>query len=157
MTAYLALLRKDPDSDYSIDFPDFPGCVTAGETLEEARGMAAEALAGHVGLLVEDGEPIPEPSSLDSVMSDPENHDAIAFLVDLPEPEARVLRINITARESDLRAIDAAAAREGMTRSGFVIRAARERARETSGDEVRPEARRHARSARRSTGSSGRS
>ena len=157
MTAYLALLRKDRDSDYSVDFPDFPGCVTAGETLEEARRMAAEALAGHVGLLVEDGEPIPEPSSLDAVMSDPENHDAVAFLVDLPEHDARVLRINITARESDLRAIDAAAAREGMTRSGFVILAARERARQTSPDDMRPEPRRRARLARRSAGSSTRS
>ena len=45
MTAYIALLRKQPDSDFGVDFPDFPGCVTAGETLEEARVMAAEALA----------------------------------------------------------------------------------------------------------------
>jgi predicted RNase H-like HicB family nuclease len=138
MTAYIALLRKDPDSDYSVDFPDFPGCVTAGTTLEEARRMAAEALAGHVGVLAEEGEPIPEPSNLDAIMSDPDNRDAIAFLVDLPERSSRVLRVNITAPESDLRTIDVAAEREGMTRSGFVIRAARERAQRIVRDSEHP-------------------
>jgi predicted RNase H-like HicB family nuclease len=33
MTAYIALIRKEPDSDFGVDFPDFPGCVTAGRTL----------------------------------------------------------------------------------------------------------------------------
>ena len=42
MTVYIALLRKHPDSDYGVDFPDFPGCITAGETLEDARRMAVE-------------------------------------------------------------------------------------------------------------------
>ena len=35
MTAYIALLRKDQGSDYGMGFPDFPGCVTAGTTLED--------------------------------------------------------------------------------------------------------------------------
>ncbi len=81
MTAYIALLRKYPDSDHSVDFPDFPGCVTAGATLEEARRMAAEALAGHAGLLAAEGEPVPEPSPLDAVMSDRHNRDAVAILM----------------------------------------------------------------------------
>lgn len=37
MTPYIGLIRKDPASDHSVDFPDFPGCVTAGRALEEAR------------------------------------------------------------------------------------------------------------------------
>ena len=45
MAAYIALLRKDASSDYGVDFPDLPGCVTAGRSLEEARRAAAEALA----------------------------------------------------------------------------------------------------------------
>ena len=81
MTAYIALLRKDQGSDYGVDFPDFPGCVTAGTTLEEARRMAAEALEFHIQGMSEDGEAIPEPSLLDAVMADPHNRDAVAFLV----------------------------------------------------------------------------
>jgi predicted RNase H-like HicB family nuclease len=84
MTAYIALLRKEPNSDFGVDFPDFPGCVTAGITLEEARTMAAEALELHVEGMLEDREPIPEPSSLDAIMNDPENRDAVAFLVEVP-------------------------------------------------------------------------
>ena len=61
MTAYIALLRKDQRSDYGVDFPDFPGCITAGRTLEEARRMAEEALAFHVDGMRQDGEPIPPP------------------------------------------------------------------------------------------------
>jgi predicted RNase H-like HicB family nuclease len=48
VTVCIALLRKCPDSDFGVDFPDFPGCITAGTTLEETREMAAEALAFHI-------------------------------------------------------------------------------------------------------------
>jgi predicted RNase H-like HicB family nuclease len=42
-----------------VSFPDFPGCVTAGRTSEEARRRAAEALSFHIAGMVEDGEKIP--------------------------------------------------------------------------------------------------
>jgi predicted RNase H-like HicB family nuclease len=45
MTTYIGLLRKEKCSDYGVDFPDFPGCITAGRTHDEACRMAAEALA----------------------------------------------------------------------------------------------------------------
>ena len=56
MTAYIALLRKQPRSDFGVDFPDFPGCITAGRTLDEARRMASDALLFHVDGMREDGE-----------------------------------------------------------------------------------------------------
>lgn len=81
MPSYIALLRKDPDSDYGVEFPDFPGCVTAGKDLEEARGLAEEALAFHIEGMLEDGAPLPEPSGFEQVMADPVNRQAIALLV----------------------------------------------------------------------------
>ena len=42
---YIGLVHKDAGSDYGVSFPDLPGCVTAGATLEEARGAAGDALA----------------------------------------------------------------------------------------------------------------
>ena len=48
MTTYIALLRKDPASDFGVDVPDFPGCVTASQTLQDASRMAIEALTLHV-------------------------------------------------------------------------------------------------------------
>ena len=94
MTAYIALLRKDTDSDYGVDFPDFPGCITAGATLEEARRMATEALSLHADGMIEDGLALPEPSALDAVMADRDNLDAVAFLVDLPVETSRAVRVN---------------------------------------------------------------
>jgi predicted RNase H-like HicB family nuclease len=79
MTTYIALLRKETDSDFGVNFPDFPGCVTAGKSLDEARRMAVEALDLHIRGMVEDGDPIPEPSTLDAVMDDPDNRDGCRF------------------------------------------------------------------------------
>ena len=61
---YIAYLHKTQKSDFGVSFPDFPGCVTVGRTLEEARKFAAEALSLHIQGMMEDGEIIPEPSTL---------------------------------------------------------------------------------------------
>jgi predicted RNase H-like HicB family nuclease len=120
MTSYIGLIRKDADSDFGVDFPDFPGCVSAGATLDEARRMAHEALELHVSGMVEDGEELPGPSSLEAIMADPENGDAVAFLVTLQEPADRAVRVNITLPERLLRRIDERA----KNRSAFLARAA---------------------------------
>ena len=85
MTAYIALIHKDAHSDYGISFPDFPGCITAGSSLDEARAMAAEALAFHIEGLIEDGQSVPLPSPLETIMADLANRDAVAVLVDVQE------------------------------------------------------------------------
>ena len=89
MLSYIALIHKDADSDYGVSFPDLPGCITAGSSLDEARAMAAEALALHLAGLAEDGDPIPASSLLETVMSDRRNRDAVAVLIDLPQPLER--------------------------------------------------------------------
>lgn len=126
MRAYIALIHKEADSDYGVSFPDLPGCVSAGVTLDEARAMAEEALALHIEGMVEDGEAIPEPSSMEEVMADRENRDAVAILVPAPVQTARSVRVNITLPEDTLREIDAYAEAAGFTRSGFLARAARQ-------------------------------
>ena len=123
MTAYIALIRKQPRSDFGVDFPDFPGCVTAGVSLEDALRMAAEALSLHVDGMVEDGAAIPEPSKLDAIMSDPHHADAVAVLVDVPTRQPRAVRVNVTVPEDVLAAID----RVTDNRSRFLADAAREK------------------------------
>jgi predicted RNase H-like HicB family nuclease len=119
---YIAYLHKDRKSDYGVSFPDFPGCVTAGKTLDEARRMAAEALALHIKGIAADGEPIPEPSTIDDLADDPDMKGAVAFLVRVDGPSERTVRINITARESQIDEIDRLANEAGMTRSAYVVR-----------------------------------
>jgi predicted RNase H-like HicB family nuclease len=119
---YIAYLHKDSDSDFGVSFPDFPGCVTAGKTLEEARRMAAEALSLHIAGMIEDAEEIPNPSTIDDIADDPAIKRAVAFLV--PGQTERTVRINITARESQIEKIDRLARAAGLTRSAYVVQAA---------------------------------
>ena len=116
--------RKDADSDFGVSFPGFPGAVTAGKSLEEARAMGEEALAFHIEGLVEDGDAIPEPSTLDEVMADTENRDAVVILVGVTADAAKAVRVNVTFTKGVLERIDAFAESHGLSRSGFLARAA---------------------------------
>jgi predicted RNase H-like HicB family nuclease len=124
MPSYIALLRKDPTSDYGVEFPDFPGCVTAGSDLEEARSLAEEALAFHLEGMLADGESLPEPSGFEQVMADPANRQAIALLVEVPESTPATVRVDIAVPETMLREIDAKAQSRGISRSAFLVEAA---------------------------------
>lgn len=125
MANYIGLIHKDADRDYGVSFPDFPGCVSAGATLDEARAGAEEALALHIEGMAEDGLPIPEPSSLEDVMSDPANRDGVAILVGTPDTDRPSIRVNVTFPEDVLARIDRFAQDTGYTRSGFLALAAR--------------------------------
>ena len=123
METYIALLRKDKDSDFGVDFPDFPGCITAGRTLEEAHKAVSEALRCHIKGMPEDGDPIPEPISLDEIIADPSNAGAMPFLVTVPDTKTK--RVNKTLPESDLEVIDDYVRRHKMSRSAFLLEAAK--------------------------------
>ena len=83
---YIAVIHKDADSDFGVSFPDFPGCITAGRTIEEAKAMALEALRGHIEEMQAAGETIPSASSFDQVMNNPDFSDGVAILVAVKEP-----------------------------------------------------------------------
>ncbi|MCA9470996.1 MAG: type II toxin-antitoxin system HicB family antitoxin [Nitrospirales bacterium] len=118
---YVAIIHKDEGSHYGVSFPDFPGCVIAGGTVDDAKNMAAEALALHVEGLQEDGIAIPRPSSLEVIMKSPDFANGVAFLVSLQQPD-RTVRVNLTMTERELPAIDAAAAAQGMKRSTYLVK-----------------------------------
>lgn len=50
------------DRAYTVTFPDLPGCVTFGNTLDEAKGMAAEALSGYLASIFERNARMPKPA-----------------------------------------------------------------------------------------------
>jgi predicted RNase H-like HicB family nuclease len=125
MRQYIGLIHKEADSDYGVSFPDFPGVVTAGKDLDDARAMADEALTLHVEGMVEDGEAIPEASSLEDVMAHPENRDGVAILVAVKTDAHRTVRVNVTLPADVLAQIDRFAESRGYTRSGFLTQAAR--------------------------------
>ena len=122
MRHYIGLIHKEAASDFGISFPDFPGCVSAGSTLDEALAMGREALGGHIEAMAEAGEPIPEPSDVDTVMQDPEHRDGVVVLVPAPDLSGKAVRVNVTLPEGLLQRIDEAA----PNRSRFLAEAAAE-------------------------------
>ncbi len=125
MPNYIAVVHKEPTSDYGVSFPDFPGCITAGKSIDEAKDLAYEALLLHLEGLREDGQQLPAPTNLEDIIADPENADAVAFLVvSVPDTQGKAKRINITIPEETLRRVDMAAKRRGLSRSSFLTRAA---------------------------------
>jgi predicted RNase H-like HicB family nuclease len=119
---YIAILHQEGDSDFGVSFPDFPGCVTAGTTLNEAKNLAKEALVEHIQILREMDEPIPVPSSLDSIKQKREHKDGLAFLVEIPSQKA--VRVNVTIPEDTLVLVDRRAEKMKMSRSAFLVYAA---------------------------------
>jgi len=57
-----AIFEPGDERGYCVTFPDLPGCITEGDTLEEALHMAREALELHLYGMEEDGDPIPDPT-----------------------------------------------------------------------------------------------
>ncbi|MCU0725096.1 MAG: type II toxin-antitoxin system HicB family antitoxin [Planctomycetes bacterium] len=124
MAVYVAYLRK-ARRGYSIDFYDFPGCASAGGTVDEAVAGAHEALALHIDGMVEDGDRVPDPSPLREVLAAPEAKGLLtAVALQIEVPPAKVRRVNITLPETTLRRVDDYARRHGETRSGLLARAA---------------------------------
>ena len=74
MPHYIALIHKEADSCYGVSFPDWPGVVTAGDTIDDALQQAIEVLA----FAAEDWEnadgvrEIPKPRIIDELRADPE-------------------------------------------------------------------------------------
>lgn len=88
MTHYIALIHKEAESVFGVSFPDVPGVIATGISLDDAMGAAAEVL----GFAAEDwdtltGQPFPPPRTLDEIRADPgidsDLHDAVMAAVPL--------------------------------------------------------------------------
>lgn len=127
MTHVIALIHEEAGS-FGISFPDFPGCISTADTLDEAVQRGAQALAFHLEGMIDDGEAIPQLRSLAVLKADPgfaeDFADAVVAAVPIELP-GKAVRVNITMDEHLLQAVDRAAAATGATRSGYLAEAAR--------------------------------
>lgn len=124
MAAYIALLRKDENGFYVVNFPDFPKCTTASRSLGQASRMATDTLKFHIEGM--HGAKMAIPASLktlDDVMSNPDHRDAVAFMVDVPVSPPLTVRITLTMPTDVLDAVDGST----TNRSRFFAQAARDR------------------------------
>jgi predicted RNase H-like HicB family nuclease len=132
---YPAILVPN-DGKYSVFFPDLPGCLPWGETFEEAVGEAVEGLASYLEMLADEGDPIPKPSTREAALAiyagqcgargEPVPEGTVVQLVPAPHISTRQRRVNVSFRQYVLDMIDRKAEATGMTRSGFLARAAEE-------------------------------
>ena len=59
-----AVIFEKSSSGYGAYVPDLPGCVAVGDTLEETQQLIKEAIQLHLKGMREDGDPIPQPTSI---------------------------------------------------------------------------------------------
>jgi len=64
---YTVIFEPQPEGGYMVTVPALPGCITEGDTLREARKMAAEAIQAYCESLVKDGLPLPKDETIDVV------------------------------------------------------------------------------------------
>lgn len=126
---YVGFIHKDPDSDYGISFPDIPGCISVGDTIDEAVAMGTEALGGHIKWMEADGDDVPAPRSMQEILDDPaladDREGATLVLVPLVRDLGSTTRINVSLDLGLLHAMDSAARRRKQTRSAFIASAVR--------------------------------
>src|SRR4051812_13925294 len=101
MSRYIGILEKDEGSLWCVWFPDVPGCVTAGETMEEAIANAPDVLALFAEVGAEHGEEMPPPRDLSELRREPDVREAlakgdVAILVPLVRSTGRTVRANIS-------------------------------------------------------------
>jgi len=121
---YIAFLHQDPGSDFGVSFPDFPGCVTAGSSLDKARDLAQEVLPFHLKGMQADGEPIPPPMSLEEAMRHDSAEGAQAFFLVAVPFEDPIVRANITVPKGLLERVDRYARTHHLSRRAFLAQAA---------------------------------
>ncbi|MBU3887208.1 type II toxin-antitoxin system HicB family antitoxin [Methylosinus sp. KRF6] len=126
--SYAIAVIHEEQGVYGISFPDFPGCVSTGCSLEEAMTKGGQALALHVSGMVDDCEPLPQLRGFAELRADPELAgwftEAIvaAVFVDLPR---RAVKVNVSIDEGLLEQVDRAAETTGLSRSAYFVEAAK--------------------------------
>jgi len=137
---YIALIeleKKSEDAVLGVVFPDFPGCISCGDTYEKAFRNAHEALALHLYGLREDSLPIPEPRTLEEIEQEWDDFTdwkgtryAVAYINVLPASQTKTYTISmdatlmaeIDAMTKNRSAFLAAAARQYISNTGKPLR-----------------------------------
>ena len=116
MARYPALIDGESGA-YGVTFPNLPGIVAMGATLDEALVHAEEALSDASVEAERDGAALESPSAIEDVAVP-----AGSALVSVPliRPSPRRVRANLTLSEGVVEFMDHEAQRRGMTRTAFV-------------------------------------
>lgn len=120
---------------YAVIFPDFKGCNSQGDTLEDAFTMAIEALSGHMIAMADDGDVMPNATPKEDILQKLKEQYAeldlgelppntVLYPVPAPLLDMRTKQVAVSFSKYKLDMIDRKAQVVGMTRSGFLAAAA---------------------------------
>lgn len=115
---YPAVLEHGGKGTFAVWFPDFPDCVAAGTSREQAIGKAEWQLAEAVDALAEHERQLPEPTPLEDIAL-PRGAKFVAYLMVGVEPSDPSERVNIYLPKSLIARADKRAGELGMSRSSF--------------------------------------
>ena len=133
MARYLALIEyDDAAAAFGLVIPDFPGCNAMGKTFDEVEANGIEALREWSTDHIAGGNELPRPRDIVELRMDPSLFDDFTpstIVVSLPVylDGGRPMRVNVSMEAGLVAEIDEAARRRGLTRSGFLASAARDK------------------------------
>ncbi|ABC22538.1 type II toxin-antitoxin system HicB family antitoxin [Rhodospirillum rubrum] len=121
---YAVVIETDDLGGFSAFFPDLPGCVGAGDSVEACFQDALDALALHLAGMIEDGDSLPAPTPLSDVEVDPDIQVAAILLASVPVT-GRTMRVNITMDATLVAAIDGVTSNRSAWLADAALRALR--------------------------------
>lgn len=122
---YVALFLKEKHG-YSVEFPDFPGCTTCGDSLDEAVDHAHEALALYLELFKEEGNALPEPMVKKTLLAMPEHKGKKAINVVVEGDGSDFEEFEVVMHSHLLGRIEKYCREHGISPADFLAMAARE-------------------------------
>lgn len=121
---YVALFHKEKRG-ISVTFPDFPGCTTFGEDMDEAVDQAHEALSLYVDFFQEENNELPEPSEKKKLLAAFAEKGVTAINIDILGSGKDFEEIEVTMHARLLERIEKYCREYGVSPADFLSVAAR--------------------------------
>lgn len=123
----IAIEPGTADTAWGVVVPDLAGCFSAGDTMEDALVQAEAAVVAWIEATLDAGQPVPKPSSIDSLRAGHAELDGWLWALVKVDPamlDDTLERVNISLPRRVLHRLDALARDAGESRSGFIARMA---------------------------------
>lgn len=123
----IQIIKNTVESNYTFSVIDLPGCQVKATTMDDGLDKLEEAMASHLSILVEYGEPVPQAKSIEYHMNESSQLSPIwaLFDFDIIPYMGKSHKINVTLPELLIKKIDDRVAKTSQysTRSGFIASA----------------------------------
>jgi len=137
MAQFYGIMDGSGDN-WGVRIPDLPGCHGGGSNPREALADAISAAREWAEHRAGKGKALPPPTPLDKLVREEVQANEVIVNIPVLLDRGRPVRANLSLDAALLEAIDQAARQSGLTRSGFIASAVREKILDEAGDKYRP-------------------